>query len=1057
MADRSQTVTSQQRLTENNKEGALNRSPGKKPPLLPKPQFAVNDLKNGKYSPVRKIQNSSQTIISVVHGRDAVSKEETIILNNINIADSAGGKGFGKPPALYPKPKLPPKSSAFRTARSVQGNCPSGENDAPVRPPRSPKKVFKDNPLEEFQNRLLCERPEPTFGFIEQRQKSASLPRNEFANWSQLPEEKSPPVLPPTPRPRSKNRSKFHLELDLATPPEVQCPVYATVDYSKKRNRQNNPSRFAGDEPVNRGVFRREGAENSPLAGVPQSFLHRFVSSSARTKEETGEQQQQQKTESGPNNTSFLHKHNGRTLSSYRNEGSFEIVTFQDVDSDVSRNAEQPTGRESETKDYTETSPRTSTCSEEGSNLGKRFPWFGSFGKGNKKRSEKKERCSSQFYATPITLQEDGNMNDCSRTKSLPNIKSNVSDKTADSDEHSDWNGRNTDSLNSEFSTLTHNSDGEDDKDSVNDVEVDAGRKANKAFLIAKELMTSEEVFIDVLKLLNVDFRNFVEIRNKDKNSVIPQSNLNKILNHLPELQTLNEVLLADLKKRILNWETNPKISDVIVKKGAFLKLYTSYIQNFESQTKYLDDCVAKYPKFGKVLKEFESLERCKMLTLKHYMLKPVQRIPQYRLLLSDYLKHIDDSSPDYEDTETALKIVSEVADHVNRNLKYGDKSGTLMHFQSLLSDYELIRPGRELIKDGPLEKICRKSVKDRYFILLNDCLLHTTYSKNSLKIHQELPLAGMKVCCNDEQNNRYCFTVYSTTRSFILCAKSETERNDWVQSLQSAIEQYISRQKTFMNVKIPETNAFKIGKEAPVWIQDSKVTMCQICTAEFTSLFRRHHCRACGKVICKNCGGSQAPLQYDSFKPHRVCDQCFPILLKDYEDSEDEIYEILKINNSGSNVDIQNIYLNNKTKFIKYTSTCKPKFIPPRLKEVSANDADSEMSGVLYRKSRKAWKQYWYVLKEHVLFIFRASEDVRALETIPVLGYEVKHSDVNLENVDKNLIFILEHPHQSPIIFHAETEETAERWYKALKRATLIENLGHELPDSYDELLQSY
>lgn len=279
----------------------------------------------------------------------------------------------------------------------------------------------------------------------------------------------------------------------------------------------------------------------------------------------------------------------------------------------------------------------------------------------------------------------------------------------------------------------------------MNEVEVDRGKKANKAFLIARELMTSEEVFIDVLKLLNVDFRNFVELRNKDKNSVIPQSNLNKILNHLPELQTLNEVLLADLKKRIQNWETNPKISDVIVKKGAFLKLYTSYIQNFESQTKYLDDCVAKYPKFGKVLKEFESLEKCKMLTLKHYMLKPVQRIPQYRLLLNDYLKHIDDSSPDYEDTETALKIVSEVADHVNRNLKYGvrsglllrssllrfpprnagfrlifqDKNGTLMHFQSLLSDYELIKPGRELIKDGSLEKICRKSVKDRYFILV--------------------------------------------------------------------------------------------------------------------------------------------------------------------------------------------------------------------------------------------------------------------------------------------------------------------------------------------------
>lgn len=277
-------------------------SPRKKPPLLPKPQLATTDLKNGKHSPIRKIQNSSQTVISVknaVRGADAASqqlheREETIILNNINIADSAArgdGRGFGrigeKPPALYPKPKLPPKSNAFRTAKSVQGSPCSGENSpgkpfaapnhTPVRPPRSPKKVFKDNPLEEFQNRALCQKTDSPLGFTEQRQKSASLTRSEFVNWSSwrvnhdvkfstdasaASSEKSSPVLPPTPRPRSKNKSKFHLELDLATPPEVQCPVYATVDYTKKRNRQNNvglSTKFVGDEPrLNKeGAFRR--------------------------------------------------------------------------------------------------------------------------------------------------------------------------------------------------------------------------------------------------------------------------------------------------------------------------------------------------------------------------------------------------------------------------------------------------------------------------------------------------------------------------------------------------------------------------------------------------------------------------------------------------------------------------------------------------------------------------------------------------------------------------------------------------------------------------------
>lgn len=37
---------------------------------------------------------------------------------------------------------------------------------------------------------------------------------------------------------------------------------------------------------------------------------------------------------------------------------------------------------------------------------------------------------------------------------------------------------------------------------------------------------------------------------------------------------------------------------------------------------------------------------------------------------------------------------------------------------------------------------------------------------------------------------------------------------------------------------------------QAPIWIQDCDVTMCQICAAKFTVTFRRHHCRACGKVL---------------------------------------------------------------------------------------------------------------------------------------------------------------------------------------------------------------
>ena len=53
-------------------------------------------------------------------------------------------------------------------------------------------------------------------------------------------------------------------------------------------------------------------------------------------------------------------------------------------------------------------------------------------------------------------------------------------------------------------------------------------------------------------------------------------------------------------------------------------------------------------------------------------MLKPVQRLPQYRLLLDDYLKHLATDSADFDDCTLALKIVSDAAEHANDTVKQG-------------------------------------------------------------------------------------------------------------------------------------------------------------------------------------------------------------------------------------------------------------------------------------------------------------------------------------------------------------------------------------------------
>lgn len=52
--------------------------------------------------------------------------------------------------------------------------------------------------------------------------------------------------------------------------------------------------------------------------------------------------------------------------------------------------------------------------------------------------------------------------------------------------------------------------------------------------------------------------------------------------------------------------EDKPQVADIFVKKGPFLKLYTSYIKDFSEATEIMDEACKKYPSFLTAVKQFE-------------------------------------------------------------------------------------------------------------------------------------------------------------------------------------------------------------------------------------------------------------------------------------------------------------------------------------------------------------------------------------------------------------------------------------------------------------------
>lgn len=105
------------------------------------------------------------------------------------------------------------------------------------------------------------------------------------------------------------------------------------------------------------------------------------------------------------------------------------------------------------------------------------------------------------------------------------------------------------------------------------------------------------------------------------------------------------------------------QVADIFLKVGPYLKMYSTYIRQFDKNVALLEEQSRKNSPFAAVLREFEvtatrffvffvvvffrvclfpsptrslpqASPRCANLALKHYLLKPVQRIPQYQLLL---------------------------------------------------------------------------------------------------------------------------------------------------------------------------------------------------------------------------------------------------------------------------------------------------------------------------------------------------------------------------------------------------------------------------------------
>uniref|UniRef100_G3NSU7 DH domain-containing protein n=1 Tax=Gasterosteus aculeatus TaxID=69293 RepID=G3NSU7_GASAC len=181
------------------------------------------------------------------------------------------------------------------------------------------------------------------------------------------------------------------------------------------------------------------------------------------------------------------------------------------------------------------------------------------------------------------------------------------------------------------------------------------------------------------------------------------------LFGNIEDIYEFNSELLQSLDM----CESDPvAIARCFVDKREYFDIYTQYCTNYPNSVAALTDCMG-----SKTLATFfqdrqAALKRS--LPLGSYLLKPVQRILKYHLLLQEIAKHFDSDEEGYEVIQEAINTMTGVAWYINDMKRKHEHAVRVQEIQSLLINWkgpDLTTYG-ELVLEGTFHVLRAKNTR---------------------------------------------------------------------------------------------------------------------------------------------------------------------------------------------------------------------------------------------------------------------------------------------------------------------------------------------------------
>uniref|UniRef100_A0A8C5ZEC9 FYVE, RhoGEF and PH domain containing 5 n=1 Tax=Marmota marmota marmota TaxID=9994 RepID=A0A8C5ZEC9_MARMA len=468
----------------------------------------------------------------------------------------------------------------------------------------------------------------------------------------------------------------------------------------------------------------------------------------------------------------------------------------------------------------------------------------------------------------------------------------------------------------------------------------------------------------------------------------LAREELRRGLSELPAIHDLHQGILEELEDRL---EGQQKVADVFLAREQEFDHHAAHILQFDRYLALLAENCLLSPRLAAAVREFEQQgQHGGGQSAKHRLLRVVQRLFQYQVLLTG-------GPPGGQTVVTprqspALSLISKVTDRANDSMEQGENLQKLVHIDhSVRGQGDLLQPGREFLKEGTLAKVRGKSRHPRHLFLMSDVLLYTYPQKDGkYRLKSSLAVANMKVSRPVMEKVPYALKIEvpeSAPLTEAAARSSCAERDEWYSCLSRALPEDYKAQALAAfhhSVEIRERLGVSLGERPPTLVPVTHVMMCMNCGCDFSLTLRRHHCHACGKIVCRNCSRNKYPLRYLKDRLAKVCDGCYGELKRRGGAVPGPMRE-RPVSMSFPLTSAR--FSSGSALSAVFPSTFKKqKKVPSALTEVAASGEGSAISGYLSRckRGKRHWKKLWFVIKGKVLYTYVASEVTVAFRVPP-------------------------------------------------------------------------